>query len=78
MSDRFEKFLKEIDDEDKELILTGDFNCDLLKIYSNNPNIKKLEDLIDVSELQQDIDNPTRISCWTKTRSIMREKIGDF
>ena len=30
--DRFEKFLKEIDDENKELILTGGFQLDLLKI----------------------------------------------
>ncbi len=27
----FEKFLQKIDDENKEMIITGDFNCDLLK-----------------------------------------------
>ena len=27
----FENFLKKIDDENNEMVITGDFNCDLLK-----------------------------------------------
>jgi exonuclease III len=26
----FENFIKEIDNENKEIIITGDFNCDML------------------------------------------------
>ena len=44
----FENFLKKLDDENKEIIITGDFNCDLLKKDYVNPNIKKMKDLIDI------------------------------
>ena len=37
----FKKFLKKIDDENKEIIISGDFNCDLLKKDCVNPSIKK-------------------------------------
>ena len=41
--DRFEKFIQEIDNENKEMIITGDFNCDMLSNDNNNPNIKKIK-----------------------------------
>ena len=65
--DRFEKFLQEIDNENKEMIITGDSNCDMLCNDNNNPSIKKLKDVIDIYQLQQHIDNPTRITTSTKT-----------
>ena len=65
--DSFEKFIQEIDNEDKEMIIAGDFNCDMLSNDNNNPNIKKLKDVLDIYQLQQHIDNPTRITTSTKT-----------
>ena len=65
--DRFEKFIQEIDNENKEMIITGDFNCDMLSNDNNNPNVMKLKDVIDIYQLQQHINNPTRVPTSTKT-----------
>ena len=56
----FEIFLKKTDDENKEIIINGDFKCDMLKKDWVNPNIKKMKDLIDIYQLQQHIDKPSR------------------
>jgi hypothetical protein len=63
----FENVLKNLDDEKKEIIITGDFNCDLLKKDSVNPNIKKMKDLIDIYQLQQHIDKPSRTTNYSQT-----------
>jgi hypothetical protein len=64
----FENFIKVIDNENKEIIITGDFNCDMLQDsnYRNN-NSKRLDDLLDIYQLQQHIDKPTRTTDSTKT-----------
>ena len=49
--DRFEKFVQEIDNENKGMIITGDFDCNMLSKDNNNPNIKKLKDVIDIYQL---------------------------
>ena len=46
--DRFEKFVQEIDNENKEIIITGDFNFDMLSKDNTNPNIEKLMDVTDI------------------------------
>ena len=58
----FSKISSEVDDENKEIIIAGDFNCDLLKKDCVNPSIKKMKDLIDIYQLQQYIDKPSRIT----------------
>jgi hypothetical protein len=63
----FENFLKKLDDENKEIIITGDFNCDLLKKDYVNPNIKMMKDLIDIYQLQQHIDKPSRTTNYSQT-----------
>jgi hypothetical protein len=63
----FENILKKIDDENKEIIITGDFNCDLLKKDCVNPNIKKMKDLTDIYQLQQHIDKPSRTTNYSQT-----------
>ena len=63
----FEKMLQKTDDENKEMIITGDFNCDLLKKDCVNANIKKMKDLIDIYQLQQHIDKPSRTTNYSQT-----------
>ena len=63
----FENFIKVIDNENKEIIITGDFNCDMLDSNYRNNNSKRLDDLLDIYQLQQHIDKPTRTTDSTKT-----------
>ena len=55
----FENFLKLIDNEDKDIIITGDLNCNLID-HTPNHATSKLIDIIDIFQLQQHIQNPTR------------------
>ena len=62
----------------KEIIIAGDFNCDLLKKGCVNPSIKKMKDLIDIYQLQQHIDKPSRITNCSQTfLDIILTKIDD-
>ena len=54
----FENFLKLIDNEDKDIIITGDLNCNLIE-HAQNHATSKLIDIIDIFQLQQHI-TPTR------------------
>lgn len=47
----FEEFLQKIDDENKEIIISGDFNYDFLKKDCVSPNIKEMKNLIDIYQL---------------------------
>ena len=62
-----ENFIKVIDNENKDIIITGDFNCDMLDSNYRNNNSKRLDDLLDIYQLQQHIDKPTRTTDSTKT-----------
>ena len=62
----FEKFLKQLDDENKEIIITGDFNCNLLEQSKSLPT-SKLVDLIDIFQLQQHIQPTTRTTHTTSS-----------
>ena len=75
--DEFETFLNNAEKENKELVITGDFNCDLFKSEANS-NIRQLRDLIDLYQLHQHIDQPTRITDLTQTLlDIIITKIDD-
>ena len=59
MFEKFENFLKLIDNEDKDIIITGDLNCNLIE-HAQNHATSKLIDIIDIFQLQQHIQTPTR------------------
>ena len=56
--EKFENFLKLIDNEDKDIMITGDLNCNLIEHAQNHAN-SKLIDII-IFQLQQHIQTPTR------------------
>ena len=60
----FENFLELLEDENKEIVITGDLNCNLLEQNKNLPTFKLL-DVVDVYQLQQHILSPTRITNTT-------------
>ena len=61
--DHFEKLIKQIDDENKEMYLLGDLNCDMLKKEAlQNTSTKKLNSLHELYQLFQLIEEPTRIT----------------
>ena len=64
--DKFENFLHLAENENIDLIITGDLNCNLLATKSNS-HTKKLTDLLDIYQLQQHIKTPTRTTPDTKT-----------
>ena len=66
--DHFEKLIKATDDENKEIYVLGDLNCDILKADedSNFPT-KKIKSLYELYQLSQLIDKPTRITMTTKS-----------
>ena len=57
--EKFENFLKLIDNEDKDIIITGDLNCNLIE-HAQNHATSGLVDIIDIFQLQQHIQTPTR------------------
>ena len=59
MFQKFENFLKLTHNEDKDIIITGDFNCYLIE-HAQNHATSKLIDIIDIFQLQQHIQTPTR------------------
>ena len=67
--DHFEQLIKQIDDEDKEMYLMGDLNCDMLKKekLSNNMPTKKLNSVYELYQLSQLIDEATRITMTTSS-----------
>lgn len=62
----FENLVKVIDNEDKELFILGDLNCDLLKATPDQPT-KKLLSLLELYQLSQLIKEPTRITRTSST-----------
>jgi hypothetical protein len=81
--DHFEKLIKAVDNENKEMYILGDLNCDMLKTnkYSNIPT-KKLKSLYELYQLTQLIDEATRIPPTTTSFidhivTNMPEKISD-
>ena len=57
----FEKMIKMIDDENKELHILGDLNCDMLTNIPNHPT-KTLKGILETYQLSQLIAEATRIT----------------
>jgi exonuclease III len=57
----FEKMIKMIDDENKELHILGDLNCDMLTNIPNHPT-KTLKGILETYQLSQLITEATRIT----------------
>ena len=66
--DHFEKLIKAIDDENNEMYILGDLNCDMLKTDkdSNFPT-KKIKTLYELYQLSQLIDEATRVTMTTSS-----------
>ena len=64
--DHFEKLIKAIDNENKEMFILGDLNCDMLKTDSDsNIPTKKIKSLYELYQLTQLIDEATRVTMTT-------------
>ena len=81
--DHFEKLIKAVDNENKEMYILGDLNCNMLKT-NNDSNIptKKIKSLYELYQLAQLIDEATRITPTTTSLidhivTNMPEKISD-
>ena len=68
--DHFEKFLQKIEYENKDMILAGDLNCNLLSTETNITT-KKLKDLMHNYQLKQHITASTRITSNTQSLSLI-------
>ena len=66
--DHLEKLIKQIDDENKEMYILGDLNCNLLgKKYLFNMQTNKLNSLYELYQLSQLINEPTRVTMTTSS-----------
>ena len=64
--DLFNTLIENIDGENKEFILVGDFNCDLLAV--NKSTLKnRFLDTLNLFQVNQVIEEPTRITSHTQT-----------
>ena len=57
---KIEELIKLIDDESKELYIFGDLNCNMLQL--NLSTTKRLQEIMELYQLTQLIDSPTRIT----------------
>ena len=64
--DVIKQLVENLDAENKETILVGDFNCDLLPDNKTSFTIR-LVDIINLFQLTQVIEEPTRITSDTQT-----------
>ena len=63
-----EKLIKAIDDENKEMYILGDLNCDMLKTNNDlNLPTKKIKSLYELYQLSQLIKQATRITMTTSS-----------
>ena len=56
---KIERLIQLVDDENKEVYMLGDLNCNLLD--SNLSNVKMLQEIMQLYQLTQIIDDPTRV-----------------
>jgi exonuclease III len=64
--EKIEILFQNLDSEHKELIIVGDFNCDLLKNNLSN-HTKRLNEITNLFQMIQVIEHPTRITDSTAT-----------
>ena len=62
---KIERLIQLVDDENKEVYMLGDLNCNLLD--SNLSNVKMLQEIMQLYQLTQIIDDPTRVTKSTKS-----------
>ena len=66
--DHLEMIISNLDNDDKEYIILGDLNSDLLPINNcRDSNVRLLKSLIEVFQLTQLITEPTRVTETSKT-----------
>ena len=66
--EHLEKLIKQIDDENKEMYILGDLNCNLLeKKTIFNMQTNKLNSLYELYQLFQLINEPTRVTMTTSS-----------
>ena len=66
--DDFEKLIKAIDNENKEVYILGDLNCNMLKTDKDaNIPTKKIKSLYELYQLTQMIDEATRVTMTTSS-----------
>ena len=66
--DDFEKLIKAIDNENKEMHILGDLNCNMLKTDKDaNIPTKKIKSLYELYQLTQMIDEATRVTMATSS-----------
>ena len=66
--DDFEKLIKVIDNENKEMYILGDLNCNMLKTDKDaNIPTKKIKSLYELYQLTQMIDEATRVTMTTSS-----------
>ena len=63
---KFENFLKLAEDENMEIIITGDLNCNFLEMPKSQVTCK-LADIMNIYQLQQHIKIPTRVTPITSS-----------
>ena len=63
---KFENFLKLAEDENMEIIITGDLNCNFLEMPKSQATCK-LVDIMNIYQLQQHIKIPTRVTPITSS-----------
>ena len=71
---KFEHFLKLANDENIEIIIAGDLNCNFLEMPKGQVTYKLL-DIMNTYQLQQQIEKPTRV---TSTKSCLIDVILTF
>lgn len=64
--DQLENYFHVLDEQNKELIITGDLNCDL-SLSVLQPHSRRLMDILELFQLKQLIVDPTRITSDTES-----------
>ncbi|CAB4034783.1 RNA-directed DNA polymerase from transposon BS [Paramuricea clavata] len=64
--DALENYFHLLDEQDKELIITGDLNCDL-SLSVLQPHSRRLMDILELFQMKQLIADPTRITGITES-----------
>ena len=62
----FENFLEQIDDENKDIVITGNPKCNLIEQGRSQATLK-LQDIMDIFKLRQHIQSPTRTNVKTSS-----------
>ena len=61
--DVLENYINLLDEQEKELIVTGDLNCNLSSSPLQSHFMRRLKDIFQLFQLNQLIVDPTRITC---------------